>query len=144
MDNYWHDSCMTKVGTCFACVQHSCQVQSWHGFCMGCNICANIGSGTSIARVQHLCQHWKWHEYCVCCNIRANTRRAQSWHESCMVCNMRASVQVGMGIAWGKLGFTSVWAYVGPSSDKHNTRTARENKSKIKFKKVLTQEQKAI
>jgi len=65
---------------------------------------------------------------------------------------MRASVQVGMGIAWGKLGLTSVWAYVGPlerqaqhkTKHKHNTRTARENKSKIKFKKVLTQEQKAI
>jgi hypothetical protein len=61
-----------------------------------------------------------------------------------MVCNMCASVQVGMGFAWGKLGFTNVWAYVGPYSDKHNTRTARGNKSKIKFKKVLTQEQKAI
>jgi hypothetical protein len=61
-----------------------------------------------------------------------------------MVCNMRASVQVGMGFACGKLGLTSVWAYVGPYSDEHNTRTARGNKSKIKFKKVLTQEQKAI
>jgi hypothetical protein len=27
-----------------------------------------------------------------------------------------------MGFAWGKLGLTSVWAYVGPYSDKHNTR----------------------
>ena len=31
-----------------------------------------------------------------------------------MRCNICASVHVGMGFAWGKLGFTSVWAYVGP------------------------------
>ena len=95
VDNLW-----ITIGTTLACpmlarvllvLQHSCQAQSWHGSCMGCNICAN-------------------------------TRRAQGWHESCMRCNMRASVQVGMGFAWGKLGLTSVWAYVGPYSDKHNTR----------------------
>jgi hypothetical protein len=34
-----------------------------------------------------------------------------------MVCNMCASVQVGMGFAWGKLGLTSVWAYVGVKSN---------------------------
>jgi len=55
-----------------------------------------------------------------------------------MMCNMCASVQVGMGFAWGKLGLTSVWAYVGPYSDKHNTRTARGNKSKIIVDKIKT------
>jgi len=50
--------------------------------------------------------------------------------------SMRSSVQVGMGLAWGKLGFTSVWAYVGPYSAKHNTSTTREQHEKIKVNKV--------
>jgi hypothetical protein len=63
-----------------------------------------------------------------------------------MRCNICASVHVGMGFAWGKLGFTSVWAYVGPlerqaqhkTKHKQNTRTARENKSKIIVDKIKT------
>ena len=63
-----------------------------------------------------------------------------------MRCNICASVHVGMGFAWGKLGLTSVWAYVGPlerqaqhkTKHKQNTRTARENKSKIIVDKIKT------
>jgi hypothetical protein len=82
---------------------------------------------------------------CMGATLRGATRGAPkvgtslAWCATCVpVCKLAWVLHVE------KLGLTSVWAYVGPYSDEHNTRTARGNKSKIKFKKVLTQEQKAI
>jgi len=75
----WHESCMGQpvdnlwitIGTTLACpklarvllvLQHSCQVQSWHGFCMGCNIRANTRRAQS------------WHESCMMCNMCASVQ----------------------------------------------------------------------
>jgi hypothetical protein len=136
----WHEYCMGQpvdnlwitIGTTLACpklarvllvlqhfsalspelawvlhgVQQVCQHWKWHGFCMRCNIRARSKVGMGFAWVQHSCQHEARPKLARVLHGVQHVCQCASWHRVCR----------------GKLGLTSVWAYVGPYSAKHNTR----------------------